>query len=71
MIGKQPDNHGTRHCAGALVFAEKRGTSSQMMRIAERLRMYDPRALAGHADTGEMLATAIGRPIRTAPGRRP
>lgn len=29
------------HCAGALIFLEKRGQSNQMMRIAERLGMYD------------------------------
>lgn len=29
------------HCAGALIYLEKRGQPSQMMRIAERLGMYD------------------------------
>jgi hypothetical protein len=29
------------HCAGALILLEKEGRSSQMMRIAERLGMYD------------------------------
>lgn len=29
------------HCAGALIFCEKRGQPNQMMRIAERLGMYD------------------------------
>lgn len=29
------------HCAGALIFNEKRNTPNQMMRIAERLGMYD------------------------------
>lgn len=29
------------HCAGALIYLEKRGRSTQMMRIAERLGMYD------------------------------
>lgn len=33
------------HCAGALIFAEKNNTATQMMRIAQRLRMYDPRTL--------------------------
>lgn len=33
------------HCAGALILMEKLGRSSQMMRIAERLRMYDPSKL--------------------------
>ena len=33
------------HCAGALIFAEKQGFANQMMRIAERLRLYDARKL--------------------------
>lgn len=33
------------HCAGALIMKEKLGESSQMMRIAERLGMYDPSKL--------------------------
>ena len=27
----------SKHCAGALIFAEKNGTATQMMRIVERL----------------------------------
>jgi len=33
------------HCAGALILLEKLEQPSQMMRIAERLRMYDARQL--------------------------
>jgi hypothetical protein len=33
------------HCAGALILKEKLGESSQMMRISERLGMYDPSKL--------------------------
>lgn len=33
------------HCAGALILMEKEGRSSQMMRISERLGMYDHRKL--------------------------
>jgi hypothetical protein len=29
------------HCAGALIFNEKRGYANQMMRICERLGTYD------------------------------
>ena len=29
------------HCAGALIYLEKRDMPNQMMRIAERLGMYD------------------------------
>lgn len=31
----------TPHCAGALIFLEKQNKPHQMMRIAERLGMYD------------------------------
>lgn len=40
----------SKHCAGALIFAEKNGTATQMMRIVERLGMYDARKLAPHYD---------------------
>lgn len=33
------------HCAGALIFLEKRNRPHQMMRIAERVQMYDRRKL--------------------------
>lgn len=33
------------HCAGALIFNEKRHTPNQMMRICERLGFYDARKL--------------------------
>lgn len=33
------------HCAGALIFNEKRETPTQMMRICERLGLYDMRTL--------------------------
>lgn len=39
-----------KHCAGALIFAEKNGTATQMMRIVERLGMYDASKLVGHDD---------------------
>ena len=34
-------NEKTPHCAGALIFLEQAGRPHQMMRIAERLGMYD------------------------------
>lgn len=34
-------NKDSVHCAGALIFLEKRNAPNQMMRIAERLGMYD------------------------------
>lgn len=32
----------TQHCAGALIFAEKNGTETQMMRICHRIGLYHP-----------------------------
>jgi hypothetical protein len=43
------------HCAGALIFAEKLGNATQMMRIAERLRMYDARKLMGSPAVAEVF----------------
>lgn len=34
-------NDKTPHCAGALIFLEKRNQPHQMMRICERIGMYD------------------------------
>lgn len=36
-----PRSEKTSHCAGALIFLEKRNRPHQMMRICERLGMYD------------------------------
>ena len=36
-----PRNDKTPHCAGALIFLEKQKRPHQMMRIGERLGMYD------------------------------
>jgi len=43
------------HCAGALIVLEKMGQPSQMMRIAERLGMYDARRLDMNAPVFESL----------------
>lgn len=59
----------TTHCAGALIFAEKNGNATQMMRIAERFNHdgngYDARRLNMEADVfdsiDEMLETALDR----------
>lgn len=40
----------SQHCAGALIFNEKRNTPTQMMRICERLGLYDRRRLDMKAD---------------------
>jgi hypothetical protein len=41
------DAPGAQHCAGALIFAEKNGHTTQMMRIAERTG-WNPEELQGH-----------------------
>lgn len=55
---------GEQHCVGALIFGEKRGTSSQMARIAERLGMYDVSKWTGQDEVfdspAEMLAVSLG-----------
>ena len=33
------------HCAGALIFAEKNSTATQMMRICERIGIYKPEGI--------------------------
>lgn len=38
---REKSNGSSVHCAGALIFAEKRHQPHQMMRIAERLGMYE------------------------------
>lgn len=35
----------SQHCAGALILMEKNGRANQMMRIAERLGLYDRKKL--------------------------
>lgn len=42
---RHDDMSNTQHCAGALILLEKLERPSQMMRIAERLGMYDRRKL--------------------------
>lgn len=46
-------NGKTNHCAGALIFLEKQNAPHQMMRIAERLGLYDRRKL-------DMTAAVVG-----------
>jgi hypothetical protein len=43
--GAPAETEHTAHCAGALILLEKLGRSSQLMRIGERLGLYDPRKL--------------------------
>lgn len=45
----------SRHCAGALIFTEKHGSCTQMMRIAQRLQMYDPRKLMADQEVLDLV----------------
>jgi hypothetical protein len=54
---KYNDEHGdlmedanSKHCTGALVYAEKQERSTQMMRIAERLGLYNPELVMTEAN---------------------
>jgi hypothetical protein len=47
------------HCAGALILLEKEGRPSQMMRIAERLGMYDARRLDMQAPVYESFDAMV------------
>lgn len=71
------DGPESQHCAGALIFAEKNGTPSQMMRIAGRLGMYNPGPLAlnyddVYDDLDEMLDNALDAdpPLKAKTGKR-
>lgn len=44
------------HCAGALIYLERQGRSHQMMRIAERLGLYDRSKLNMDAPVREVPA---------------
>lgn len=43
--GEPEETSKSEHCAGALILLEKMGMPNQMMRIAGRLRFYDPEKL--------------------------
>lgn len=55
----------SQHCAGATIVLEKMGQPNQMMRISERLRMYDRRRLDMKAPVVEDLEEFVERqPVR-------
>ncbi len=45
VSGKRLPEKDQVHCAGALIFAEKNDTATQMMRWMERIDLYDPKVL--------------------------
>ena len=55
-------NKKTPHCGGALIFLEKQNAPHQMMRISERLGMYDRTKL-------NMDAPVVGKPSDCKPRR--
>ncbi len=63
--GETHETAKSKHCAGALIFAEKHERPTQMMRICERIGMYDRTKLVGFEDVfdsiQEMRRTAIRR----------
>lgn len=65
-VYEEKSNGKTPHCAGALIFLEKQGRPHQMMRIAERLGLYDRTKLdmtalvvAGPSDCRKQRATGV------------
>lgn len=53
-----------RHCAGALIFAEKNENATQMMRIAERLRMYDARKMMADKEAVALVFDDLDQMLR-------
>lgn len=56
---ERQNNKDTQHCAGALIFLEKLDLPNQMMRIMERLGMYDRRKLDMEAPVYESAEEMI------------
>ncbi len=52
------------HCAGALIFAEKNRTATQMMRIMERLRAYDHKALMADKAVVATVFDTLGEMVK-------
>lgn len=76
VAGKRRTRRDHRHCAGALVFAERHQHATQLTRIAERLGFYDAAALLATPEAADvfptrraMLATALDRRRRCNPSR--
>jgi hypothetical protein len=53
--GELAEAMSSRHCAGALIFSEKNGNCTQMMRIAERLGMYDSKKLMANQEVVDQV----------------
>ncbi len=55
-----------KHCAGALIFAEKHDTANQGTRIAERLGLYDARILMDNKEAVASVFDSLPQMLRTA-----
>lgn len=55
--GERKDS--SQHCAGALIFAEKHQNATQMMRIAERVRLYDAGKLMANKENVDLVFDTI------------
>ncbi len=64
--GEPVPSRSQSHCAGALILLEKLGQPSQMMRIAERLGMYDARKL----DMSAAVFDSFEDMVQAQPSRR-
>jgi hypothetical protein len=54
----------SRHCAGALIFSEKNGNCTQMVRIAERLRMYDRKKLMADQEVVDQVFDSVAEMLK-------
>lgn len=53
------DTSNEHHCAGFLILLEKEGRPNQMMRISERLGMYDPNKIDMDAPVYDSIEECI------------
>lgn len=61
--GFREKNGKGKHCAGALIFAEKNGAATQMMRICERIGMYDARTLMADKEVVDSVFDDFGEAL--------
>lgn len=54
----------SRHCAGALIFSEKHGNATQMTRIAQRLRMYEPKKLMANQEVVDQVFDSVNEMVK-------
>ena len=64
--GEAIETKDSQHCAGAMIFLEQFGRPNQMMRIAERLGLYDRTKL----DMKSPVFTTVNEMKRAQPKRR-